>query len=170
MITEKSPTPALTAERAGELLSYSPETGIFSRKSSRHGESVGFLNAHGYVCFRVDGKSYYAHRLAWLMVHGEWPAGQVDHINGLRTDNRICNLREATNAQNCQNIRSARHHSRSGLLGASFHKGAGKWRSTINVDCRQVHLGFFATAEEAHAAYLKAKAELHPFQTIAGAA
>lgn len=107
-----------------------------------------------------------AHRLAWLYVHGRWPIADIDHINGIRDDNRFTNLREASRAENNQNIRSARSHAISGLLGAHWHRQSGLWYMRIKVDGKSFTKGMFATAEEAHAAYLKAKAEHHPFSTI----
>jgi hypothetical protein len=91
-------------KRVHELLSYEPRFGYFfwkiNRGSSKAGDVAGSVCPDGYRLIKVDGKSYKAHRLAWLMTHGEWPAEQIDHINGVRTDNRIVNLREASKKQN----------------------------------------------------------------------
>lgn len=87
-----------------EILNYNPETGIFTWKSRRPrirvGQIAGSKNNERYVNIKIDGILYKAHRLAWLYMTGEWPKDQIDHINGIRDDNRFCNLREVTNASN----------------------------------------------------------------------
>lgn len=106
----------------------------------------------------------YVHRLAWLYVHGEWPTEQIDHINQNPVDNRIANLRPADKSQNVQNIDAA--YGSSGYRGVSFDSRCGdgnSWRARIMVDGKSHSLGYYATAEEAHDAYLAAKRELHPF-------
>lgn len=164
----------LTAERLRSLLHYNPETGEFTWLVSRAGNAkagyvAGFDNGDGYRKVRVDSHPYQAHRLAWLYIHGSWPNGHIDHINGNPSDNRIANLREATNSQNLQNRYRASSNSKSRLLGVSFDPKRGKWAAQIEVDGRCRFLGRYESADAAHAAYLKAKAALHPFATIAGA-
>lgn len=162
----------LTAALLRELLHYDPETGVFTRKvrtSNRIavGDVAGTLRPDGYTKISVLNKSYLAHRLAWLYVHGEWPKDQVDHRNGIRTDNRIANLRDLSGTLNQQNQRAA--HSRnksSGLLGASWDKRKGKWVAQISSTRTSRHIGYFETAKEAAAAYLEAKRRLHEGCTI----
>lgn len=117
--------PELTAERLRELLSYDPETGIFRRVATRRqvksGDIAGSDDGKGYWRIRVNGEKHRAHRLAWLYVNGAWPIDQLDHINGDKLDNRICNLREATNSENQQN-RSLPKSNTSGRLGVHFDK------------------------------------------------
>ena len=105
----------LTAERLREVLAYDPDTGVFTWKARTSpfsrvnvGDVAGNLRRDGYIEICVDGRKHQSHRLAWLYVYGEWPADQIDHINGIRTDNRIANLREANNAENHHNLRKAR--------------------------------------------------------------
>ncbi len=160
----------LTIERLRELLAYDAETGVFTWAIDRGdcykaGSIAGSVDFQGYRVIQMDGKKHKAHRLAWLYVHGHWPDPQVDHINGIRTDNRIVNLRIVSNAENQQNQRKAHRSSSSGLLGAYKHPD-GKWMASIKVGGKQRHIGLFHTAQEAHEAYLRAKAELHPFQTL----
>lgn len=157
----------LTAERLRDLCEYNPLTGVLSWRRSKGaapaGSPVG--GAHrvkGYGEAMIDGKGYPTHRLVWLYVHGHWPKHEIDHINGNRSDNRIENLRDVPPAINRQNIRGPYRSKRLGLLGAHFNKASGKWASAICVNYRQVHLGLFETAEEAHAAYLNAKRQMHP--------
>jgi hypothetical protein len=159
----------LTAARLKELLNYDPETGVFTWASSPHrndlvGKQAGGVTERGYVKIRVDGTTHRAHRLAWLYVHGQWPQDRIDHINGDSTDNRISNLREAKQHENGQN-RKASKSSAAGLLGVS--KAAyGKWVAVICLHRKRYHLGSFDTPEEAHQAYLKAKAVMHEFNPV----
>lgn len=151
----------LTAERLRELLRYDPGTGIFRWRVSTNrrivvGQIAGTIS-HGRVQIKVAGNLQRAHRLAWLYVHGEWPADLIDHKNGDATDNRIANLRQADKSINAQNQRRANSRNKTGLLGVSPARWGG-FRARIDHD----YLGVFPTAEEAHQAYLKAKRERHP--------
>lgn len=161
----------LTAEDVRRELNYDPETGEFTRKTSffktRIGEKAGSISkSAGYVVIAVCGSQYLAHRLAWLYTHGCWPPNFIDHINGVKTDNRIANLREATSGENMQNQRKARGNSKTGMLGVRHNKASGNYVAVITVDGRVVNVGSFKTPEQAHEAYLRAKAELHNFGTI----
>lgn len=161
---------ALTAERLRKLLDYSPETGEFRWRFGRRGVSAARVtwspDSYGYYQISVDGRTYKAHRLAWLYVHGAWPPDQIDHINGIRGDNRIVNLREATRAENQGNQRKARSDNKTGLLGVFRAGGSSKFRAQICLRGNKLHIGYFSTAEEAHQAYLAAKRELHTFCTL----
>lgn len=160
----------LTAQRLREVLHYDPQTGHFTRlvASSGRRSYVGALcgspdkKGHIYIC--VLGKRYAAHRLAWLYCIGEWPADQIDHINGVKGDNRISNLRTADAALNTQNERRARSRSLTGVLGVS--PVGSKFRAGIGVDGKQCYLGTFPTIEEAQAAYIAAKRVNHKGCTI----
>lgn len=160
----------LTAARLRELLHYDVETGLFTRKvatSQRHnvGESVGSKHRTGYLYAMLDRKTYAAHRLAWLYVFGEWPRGHIDHINSIKSDNRLCNLRDVDRLTNAQNERRARRNNKSsGLLGVSGE--GGRFRALIRVGGVLQHLGTFETPQQAHNAYLTAKRELHAGCTI----
>lgn len=156
----------LTAKQLRELVYYCDGTGVFTSK--RSGKTLGGKTAQGYVAIGLNYKRYLAHRLAWLYVYGEWPKEQIDHINGNRADNRVENLRAASNAENQQNLVKAKKSNKSsGLLGAYWHCQNNCWKSQIKLNGKLYHLGQYNTAEEAHAAYLKAKASLHSFGTIA---
>lgn len=158
---------SLTAERLRKLFSYDPETGLFTRIANISGAKVGtisgYTSAKGYDLIRVDNYLYRSHRLAWLYAYGSWPESQVDHINGIKNDNRLSNLRCCTNAQNLQNQRKKANNT-SGFIGVSFRKTINKFRATIGINGKYSHLGYFDTPEEAHAAYVEAKARLHTFQ------
>lgn len=156
----------LTAKRLRALFTFDYETGKFYSARSDLRRSVGSTTKHGYVTLKVDGSYHMAHRLAWLYDKGKWPDGQIDHINGNRADNRIENLRDVDQTTNMQNQRSAHVDCASRLAGTYFHKRIGKHYAQIRVNKVLKHLGYFETPEEAHAAYLKAKRELHPGCTI----
>lgn len=162
MASESTPT----AERLRELLDYDPKTGVFRwriRRGDRYlaGTIAGGPTCGGYWHIRVDERLSQAHHLAWLYVHGVWPTKHLDHRNGNRTDNRIANLREATAIENGQNTNQPKRNNKSGFLGVTRFQG--RWRATISVNRKVQYLGSFDTPEGAHAAYLAAKAELHPF-------
>lgn len=160
----------LTAQRLREVLDYDPDTGVFTWKARLGGrrlagQPAGIVNkAIGYAVIGLDGCRYYAHRLAWMFVHGRWPILHIDHINGDRADNRIANLRDVSAQTNMQNMRDAPGGGR--LIGASFDSKRGLFQSGIRVNGKRVRLGRFKTADEAHAAYVEAKRRLHVGCTI----
>ncbi len=163
----------LTADRLRELLRYEPETGNFIRlvkTGGRYGANVGTVagtkTSEGRVFVSVQSKQYRAHRLAWLYMTGEWPKGEIDHINGEPSDNRWANLRDVSRRVNAQNLRRAHSHSGTGLLGASWGSRDRRFVARIKHQGKYVSLGGFDTAEEAHAAYVAAKRRLHEGCTI----
>jgi len=164
-ISVASSGPALTAERLRELLDYDAETGIFrwkvkrrcgSRGWVRPGDAAGCISSLGYVLIGISGKTYCAHRLAWLYVYGGWPAASLDHADRDRANNRIANLREATPAQNQANM-SLHRDNRLGVKGVSMH--GERYRAQIYVKGRRIHLGCFESAAEAREVYNRAATE-----------
>lgn len=150
--------------------SYNPETGIFTRlvqnnSNALRGEIAGHIDrTRGYMFITISGKRYRAHRLAWFYIHGYWPLNEIDHINGNRSDNRLCNLREATRAENSQNLRRARSRNFStGVLGVSFCKPVGKFRARLEIDGKEKCFGYFKTIDEASAAYEAGKRKYHRY-------
>ena len=164
--------PELTAERLRELLSYDPNAGQFRRQKKCEtaiGSIAGSKCGLGYIRISVDGRRYYAHRLAWLYIYGKWPTEEVDHINGVRDDNGIENLRQATHAENQQN-RALRRDNTSGYTGVRFHPlrtRKKRWTASISIEGKRLYLGNFETEKEAVAAYATAKEAEHKFQPVA---
>ena len=145
-----------TAEHLRSVLHYDHATGIFTRKVStsnnvKVGDVAGCPDGHGYLNIMVCSRKYKAHRLAWLYMYGEWPNDQIDHINRIRTDNRIANLREVSHKQNLQNAGKYSHNT-SGHPGVCWNKRASKWQAQITHNQKDIFLGRFATIEEAIAA------------------
>lgn len=162
-------SPAFDRSELMRWLSYGGDTGIFTWRISpvpwlKAGHRAGSMNSNGYTVIRCMGELHAAHRLAWLFIRGQWPKGDIDHIDGRRDANAIANLRDVSRSVNQQNLKRARKDNRSGLLGV---KTAGKnFEARINVQGRYVHLGTFETAAAAHAAYLAAKRQHHQGCTL----
>ena len=154
----------LTAQRVRELFNYDPETGIFTRRvktapKNQAGDVICAMHDLGYTCVNIRGRNYLCHRLAWLYVHGVWPTGDIDHINRIKTDNRIKNLRDVSRSVNMQNKSKARADSKTGVIGVQ--KSRGKWIARIVVDGKKIYLGCFDDTEAARLAYLRAKRAVH---------
>jgi hypothetical protein len=152
-------------ERLDELLAYHLAAGYFTWRVSRGGTAragtvAGGPDASGHIRIRIDGRLYSAHRLAFLTMTGRWPENDVDHIDGNPADNRWCNLRPATHAENARNQRT-RTDNTSGVPGVGWHAASGKWQARIKVNGRFIHLGLFVELEDAVAA--RRAAELEPF-------
>jgi hypothetical protein len=152
----------ITAFRLKELMLYDKETGKFFWLSTSRNKGVyaGWCDTKGYIRIQVEGRTYAAHRLAWLYVYGRWPAGQIDHINRIPYDNRIVNLRECTNAENQENT-VARITSKTGIKGIYPNSARTAWR----VKYKQKYIGTFKTIEEAIIALEKEKAKWHLLAT-----
>jgi hypothetical protein len=164
----KEQSMTISAEYVRAALNYSPETGLFTWKTAGHlrrvGAAAGGKRARGHLEIRVGGKQHKAHRLAWVYVHGVWPPHDIDHINGDKADNRLCNLRLADDQLNAENIRVARSTNKLGVLGVKSHYG--KYQARIRVLGRAIHIGTFDTPETAYAAYVEAKRRLHAGCTL----
>lgn len=164
----------LTAERLRTLVNFDPETGVFSYAQWRRGlrrdavgKPAGWFTDEGYVSLQIDGRNYQAHRLAWLHFYGREPAHEIDHINGVRNDNRISNLRDVPRQINAQNQRASMPKTLADApLGVSWHRAAEKWRAMIWDGKKNIYLGLFEDAQLAHLAYVEAKRRLHPGCTL----
>lgn len=142
---------------------YDAATGLFYRAGRYPHRTSGRVNRDGYVTLKIQGRVYFAHRLAWLYVYNEWPTGVIDHINRERDDNRICNLRDATSSQNNLN-RTVNTTARgaSGYKGVTILKrknGTVRYQAVLSRDGDCVYLGLFDSAEDAAAAYAEAAAK-----------
>lgn len=142
-------------------LSYDPSTGEFTWLVNAGprlvGSRAGSVGPRGYRRLACGGERYEEHRVAWLFIHGRWPADLIDHVNGDASDNRAANLREASRSQNAANSKARSGSSK--LKGASFHKATGLWQSQIMVRGNKKYLGLHDTEEAAHMAYAAAATE-----------
>lgn len=157
-----------TPEQLREKLSYNPHTGELTwkkcRDSTKLGKPAKSIDVAGYIQVSMGvGKVLKGHRIAWVIYYGNWPEGHIDHINGVRSDNRIENLRVVNNEINCQNKRNGSCKNKTGFIGVHIGRGKTKiYRAKITVGDKQIHLGGYDTPEEAHQAYVEAKRRLHP--------
>jgi hypothetical protein len=139
-------------------LRYEPDTGLFYWISS--GKIAGHKSARGSVDIKINGRLCFAHRLAIAMSSDHWPTQIIDHINGNRSDNRLCNLRLSDQVLNQQNRRTAPKHSSTGLLGVTRRVG-NRFQAKITVHGKLQHIGSFGSAEAAHEAYVARKRQVH---------
>ena len=144
------------------MITYEPSTGLVywtARKGGRRFDRpVGSKNSNGYLSVGIDWKYYQLHRLIWLYMTGKWPVDCIDHKDGIRTNNAWNNLREASRSENNMNVGPKVSH---GLKGASYHKPSNMWVAQIRVKGEKKHIGYFATSDEAHNAYVEAAKHYH---------
>ena len=150
----------LTQQQLKTQVHYNPRTGIFKRtvKTSKAniGDEITRKTNRGYIQFSVLGKLYSGHRLAWLYEHGKFPKNQIDHINHDRIDNRIDNLREATNAENHKN-RTMQSNNTSGYNGVYWREDRRRWYVSITIDQKTKHIGYFKAKDDAVSARKEAE-------------
>lgn len=156
---------SLSQTELKEMFLYEPETGFLRWKDARSNmiknSKAGCKNASGYLIVSINSKSHRVQRVIWMYIFGHIPDGfYIDHINGNKTDNRLCNLRLATNSQNQQN-RPAPQNNSSGYRGVTWHKQANKWMARICHHGKREMLGLFETAEEAYEAYKSKASEIY---------
>jgi len=146
-------TREIETKRLIELLDYNEESGIFiwkKRTSNRIkvGDVAGRVNNNGYIRISIDGIRHLAHRLAWLYIHGEQASDEIDHINHIRSDNRIVNLREVDRTTNGRNMSKGVDNT-SGTVGVHFYTTKKRWIARITVDQELIQLGCFASYSDA---------------------
>ena len=160
----------ITADHLRKILSYDATTGIFLWRISPRlgaiypGDRAGTRHHNGYTLIKINKKKYIASRLAWLYITGKWPHGQMDHINGNRSDDRLSNIRDVSALLNAQNRRIPWKSKELKVVGVYRHRD--KYRALIRANGKQRHLGIFITKEEAQTAYLEAKRKFHAGCTI----
>lgn len=161
----------ITREEVLKLLEYDPVTGVFTWKVSptnrvKVGAEAGWVQVYGgksYLTIQVNGRTYKAHRLAWLVLTGNFPEDQIDHINGQGLDNRSINLRSVSNAENGKNQRKHVTNT-SGVTGVYWDKAYAKWMAAIRLNGKRKNLGRFDNFDEAVEARKNAERKLgyHP--------
>lgn len=138
---------------------YLPETGEIVRLSGpKAGKVVGYKKTRGYVQVSYANKHLHAHRLAWLLAHGELPEGVIDHIDGNTANNKLSNLRCVSRSTNLGNIHKPQSSSTTGYRGVS--RAGERFRAALKINGRSIHVGTFDSAEQAHAAYVAEKRRL----------
>ncbi len=158
----------LTADYVRSLLNYDPETGDLTWKSRGSpawdarfsGKRAGKVGKGGRIHVGINYRRYLAHRLIWLIVKGEWPAFEIDHIDVNGGNNRWPNLRPATSSENACNVGLSQANT-SGLKGVSWSTINNGWIARITKNYKTFHLGTFSNKEDAHVARLDAEKELH---------
>jgi hypothetical protein len=148
----------ITQNELKHLFNYDAETGNFICKKSRGrlkvGDIAGNKNHDGYMRIKINYKLYQSHILVWIYVYGKKPKNEIDHINRIRNDNRLCNLREATKSQNSLN-RTIFKKTTSELKGVTFNKKCNKWQAQAKLNNKSYYLGIFDTKENAHKIYVE---------------
>lgn len=140
----------LTHKRLRELLLYDPQTGAFTWRKDRvrgkhtGGGAAGHIDASGYCKISIDGRRYYAHRLAWFYYYASWPSKNIDHIDRCRNNNRIANLRDVGQSENSLNG-SLRRNNASGCTGVSYDSRRKSWVAYITVAGKKKHLGAYTS-------------------------
>lgn len=172
---QKTPREVVTPEYVKQCLKYDSKTGTLTWKNrpkmhfptergwaifhaSYAGKETGCLDHKGYLVVLIGGRPYFSHRLAWAIAKGKWPDEMIDHVNGDRSDNRICNLREASRSENLMNS-TLRKDNTSGVKGVILRHG--KWCVEIKVAKKRHRVGYFDSLEEAKAAVEAARITLH---------
>lgn len=158
-------TQLISIDELRRILDYNEETGELIWKVFRGGKAVvgavaGAINYYGYISINLLGVHTLAHRIAWAIYYGDWPDSPLDHINCIKTDNRIKNLRITDHKGNSKNRGKSKSNT-TGYKGVFLYKGYNKFVAIITSDRKRFYLGYFDTAEEAYEAYKTAAIKLH---------
>lgn len=153
-----NPRNDLSPDWLREKFGYDPEKGRLTKAKS--GKPIGWLHRTGYRYVTILGHHYKEHRLIWLHVYGEWPKDQLDHIDGVRSNNRVDNLRDVDGSRNQWNKSGPNSNNSTGFLGVHFDARCKRFAAGIKVRGRRAHLGYFDTPQAASDAYQDAKVRL----------
>ena len=154
----------LTQDYLREILDYNPIAGDFFWKVSlssniKAGQVAGYKTVQDYIVIKISGKKYFAHRLAWLHAHGNFPEDQIDHINHVKDDNSLKNLRACSRSENFAN-RKKQQNNTSGYKGVVWDKEKRKWRARIGHGRKLFYIGRYKDIKDAAVAYNKKALEL----------
>lgn len=143
----------INQKKLKKLFNYNEDTGVFTRRVSvgncKAGNTVGYVNSKtGYMSVVIEKRSYYIHRLAWLYKYGKFPKNQIDHKDRVKTNNRIENLRDVTHSENQKN-KNRNKNNISGTSGVIWNKSREEWQSSICVEGKRKHLGWFKDIDDA---------------------
>jgi hypothetical protein len=157
----------INAKEVRELFEYNPENGNLTWVKKRKyfsklllGNIAGTLNDNGYRAVTIKGKTYQIHRIIWLYVHGKFPENVIDHINGIKDDNRLCNLRDCTISENNLNTKLSKNNV-SGIKGIHWNKLKNKWHGQINFNKKKIFIGYFDDFFEACCKIRSARNKYH---------
>jgi len=152
----------ITQKELKHRLNYIPDTGVFTwrdiKGSRRANKIAGSINNNGYRIITIDNIGYRAHRIAWLYVYGNLPLNQIDHINGIKTDNKIGNLRDVTQNENSKNSKIGCNNT-SGFKGVEWIPSRNKWRALISSNRKKINVGSHSCKLDAIAAVMRARKE-----------
>jgi hypothetical protein len=155
----------ITQSELKKLLDYNLDTGIFTwkinrTKNAKIGSIAGYVDIEGYHLISIFGKVYKSHRLAWLYVYGNFPSKLIDHINGNKSDNKLCNLRECSNDENQWNAKISSRNL-SGVKGVHWSNNKDRWIAKLSIHGKIKHCGSFKDIESAKNAIIKFRESLH---------
>lgn len=158
----------ISIERLRFLFSYDSETGNLIRNvakppNTKAGDIAGHMSDQGYFLVNVDGLLIRVHRVIWAINKGKWPDNNLDHIDGIRTHNKMENLREVMQAENMQNS-FVRRNSRTGIKGVRLREDTGKYHAYIQINKKMIDLGCYVSIEDAIVARKDAEIKHHPFR------
>jgi len=158
----------ISQTEAQRLFRYNPYSGVVTRRIDvgtkvKAGDVAGYFRPDGYCVVAIEGRKYLVHRIIWLYVYGSFPKHDIDHIDGVPSNNRIRNLRSVTHRENLRNRKMPRNN-KTGTVGVTWNNDCEKWQVRINTGVKQIHIGLFNIKEDAIAARKAAEIEhgYHP--------